>query len=135
MRIFLKIDDSSVRCERLNGHPREARLREGGAIVNLSSAAATIGSPGEFTWYAASKGAIAFVEYLTGLGDAVAFSAAIPRYISELGSPKSRSVIRDTRSRTFGPVSSGCASAMTCLTSECSGSTMQRKQSLMPAAA
>src|SRR5258708_33704205 len=31
---------------------------EGGAIVNLSSAAATIGSPGEFTWYAASKGAI-----------------------------------------------------------------------------
>lgn len=31
---------------------------KGGAIVNLSSAAATIGSPGEFTWYAASKGAI-----------------------------------------------------------------------------
>jgi NAD(P)-dependent dehydrogenase (short-subunit alcohol dehydrogenase family) len=30
----------------------------GGAIVNLSSAAATIGSPGEFTWYAASKAAI-----------------------------------------------------------------------------
>jgi len=30
----------------------------GGAIVNLSSAAATLGSPGEFTWYAASKGAI-----------------------------------------------------------------------------
>jgi NAD(P)-dependent dehydrogenase (short-subunit alcohol dehydrogenase family) len=31
---------------------------EGGSIVNLSSAAATLGSPGEFTWYAASKGAI-----------------------------------------------------------------------------
>jgi NAD(P)-dependent dehydrogenase (short-subunit alcohol dehydrogenase family) len=31
---------------------------KGGAIVNLSSAAATLGSPGEFTWYAASKGAI-----------------------------------------------------------------------------
>jgi NAD(P)-dependent dehydrogenase (short-subunit alcohol dehydrogenase family) len=30
----------------------------GGAIVNLSSAAATLGSPGEFVWYAASKGAI-----------------------------------------------------------------------------
>jgi NAD(P)-dependent dehydrogenase (short-subunit alcohol dehydrogenase family) len=30
----------------------------GGAIVNLSSAAATLGSPGEFIWYAASKGAI-----------------------------------------------------------------------------
>lgn len=30
----------------------------GGVIVNLSSAAATLGSPGEFIWYAASKGAI-----------------------------------------------------------------------------
>ncbi len=31
---------------------------KGGAIVNLSSAAATLGSPGEFVWYAASKGAV-----------------------------------------------------------------------------
>lgn len=31
---------------------------KGGAIVNLSSAAATMGSPGEFVWYAASKGAV-----------------------------------------------------------------------------
>ena len=31
---------------------------EGGAIVNISSVAAEIGSPGEFVWYAASKGAI-----------------------------------------------------------------------------
>ena len=30
----------------------------GGVIVNLSSAAATLGSPGEYIWYAASKGAI-----------------------------------------------------------------------------
>jgi NAD(P)-dependent dehydrogenase (short-subunit alcohol dehydrogenase family) len=30
----------------------------GGAIVNLSSAAATLGAPGEFVWYAASKAAI-----------------------------------------------------------------------------
>jgi NAD(P)-dependent dehydrogenase (short-subunit alcohol dehydrogenase family) len=30
----------------------------GGVIVNISSAATTIGSPGEYTWYAASKGAI-----------------------------------------------------------------------------
>lgn len=30
----------------------------GGALVNLSSAAVWIGSPGEFTWYAASKAAI-----------------------------------------------------------------------------
>lgn len=30
----------------------------GRAIVNISSAAATLGSPGEYVWYAASKGAI-----------------------------------------------------------------------------
>jgi NAD(P)-dependent dehydrogenase (short-subunit alcohol dehydrogenase family) len=30
----------------------------GGAIVNLSSGAATIGSPGEYVWYAASKAAV-----------------------------------------------------------------------------
>jgi len=30
----------------------------GGAIVSLSSAAATLGSPGEFVWYAASKAAV-----------------------------------------------------------------------------
>lgn len=31
---------------------------KGGVIVNLSSAAATLGSPGEYIWYAASKGGI-----------------------------------------------------------------------------
>ena len=31
---------------------------KGGAIVNISSGAATIGSPGTYVWYAASKGAI-----------------------------------------------------------------------------
>lgn len=31
---------------------------KGGAIVNLSSMAASLGAPGEYTWYAASKGAI-----------------------------------------------------------------------------
>jgi NAD(P)-dependent dehydrogenase (short-subunit alcohol dehydrogenase family) len=35
-----------------------ARGGKGGAIVNLSSAAAILGSPGEFVHYAASKGAI-----------------------------------------------------------------------------
>lgn len=35
-----------------------ARGGKGGAIVNLSSVAATLGAPGEFVWYAASKGAI-----------------------------------------------------------------------------
>jgi NAD(P)-dependent dehydrogenase (short-subunit alcohol dehydrogenase family) len=31
---------------------------QGGAIINISSVAARIGSPGEYVWYAASKGAI-----------------------------------------------------------------------------
>lgn len=31
---------------------------QGGAIVNISSGAATLGSPDEYVWYAASKGAI-----------------------------------------------------------------------------
>ena len=31
---------------------------KGGAIVNVSSGAASLGSPGEFVWYAASKGAV-----------------------------------------------------------------------------
>jgi NAD(P)-dependent dehydrogenase (short-subunit alcohol dehydrogenase family) len=31
---------------------------KGGVIINLSSAAATLGAPGEYTWYAASKGGI-----------------------------------------------------------------------------
>jgi NAD(P)-dependent dehydrogenase (short-subunit alcohol dehydrogenase family) len=30
----------------------------GGAIVNISSAAASLGSPGEYVWYAAAKGAV-----------------------------------------------------------------------------
>ncbi|TQV79581.1 SDR family oxidoreductase [Denitrobaculum tricleocarpae] len=44
---------------------REAVLRmsgkhggAGGGIVSISSGAATLGSPGEFVWYAASKGAV-----------------------------------------------------------------------------
>jgi NAD(P)-dependent dehydrogenase (short-subunit alcohol dehydrogenase family) len=32
--------------------------KPGGAIVNISSRAPKIGSPGEYTWYAASKGAV-----------------------------------------------------------------------------
>jgi len=31
---------------------------KGGGIVNISSGAATLGSPGEYVWYAASKGAV-----------------------------------------------------------------------------
>jgi NAD(P)-dependent dehydrogenase (short-subunit alcohol dehydrogenase family) len=43
---------------------------KGGVIVNISSGAATIGSPGEYTWYAASKGAIDV--FTLGLGREVA---------------------------------------------------------------
>lgn len=42
----------------------------GGAIVNVSSAAATLGSPGEYVWYAASKGAVDAMTY--GLAKEVA---------------------------------------------------------------
>lgn len=49
----------SLLCCR-EGVRRMARSRggRGGAIVLLSSGAATLGSPGEFVWYAASKGAV-----------------------------------------------------------------------------
>src|SRR3546814_1065403 len=57
---------------------------QGGAIVNLSSGAATIGSPGEYVWYAASKGAI---DSLTiGLarenaGEGVRVNAVAPGFV------------------------------------------------------
>ena len=35
-----------------------ARGGPGGSLVNISSVAASVGSPGEYVWYAASKGAI-----------------------------------------------------------------------------
>lgn len=35
-----------------------ARGGSGGAIVNVSSGASTLGSPGEYVWYAATKGAV-----------------------------------------------------------------------------
>jgi NAD(P)-dependent dehydrogenase (short-subunit alcohol dehydrogenase family) len=43
---------------------------KGGVIINLSSAAATLGAPGEYTWYAASKGGID--AFTTGLAKEVA---------------------------------------------------------------
>ena len=36
----------------------KSRGGQGGAIVNISSAAATLGSTGEFVWYAATKGGV-----------------------------------------------------------------------------
>jgi NAD(P)-dependent dehydrogenase (short-subunit alcohol dehydrogenase family) len=43
---------------------------KGGVIINLSSAAASMGSPGEYTWYAASKGGID--SFTVGLAKEVA---------------------------------------------------------------
>lgn len=43
---------------------------KGGVIINLSSAATTIGSAGDYTWYAATKGAID--SFTLGLGREVA---------------------------------------------------------------
>ncbi|MET0339868.1 MAG: SDR family oxidoreductase [Polyangiales bacterium] len=39
-------------------HMARSRGGRGGGIVSISSGAATLGSPGEFVWYAASKGAV-----------------------------------------------------------------------------
>lgn len=47
-----------------------ARGGKGGAIVNISSMAAALGSAGEYVWYAASKGAID--SFTLGLGREVA---------------------------------------------------------------
>jgi NAD(P)-dependent dehydrogenase (short-subunit alcohol dehydrogenase family) len=57
---------------------------QGGAIVMISSAAATLGGPGEYVWYAASKGATDSMTY--GLskelaGDAIRVNAVQPGLI------------------------------------------------------
>ncbi len=56
----------------------------GGAIVNLSSGAATIGSAGEYVWYAAAKGAVD--SFTIGLakevaGEAIRVNAVAPGFV------------------------------------------------------
>ena len=56
----------------------------GGAIVNLSSGAATIGSPGQYVWYAAAKGAVD--SFTLGLskevaGEGIRVNAVAPGFV------------------------------------------------------
>ena len=57
---------------------------QGGAIVNLTSGAATIGSPGEYVWYAAAKGAVN--SFTLGLskevaGEGIRVNAVAPGFV------------------------------------------------------
>jgi NAD(P)-dependent dehydrogenase (short-subunit alcohol dehydrogenase family) len=57
----------------------------GGAIVNISSGAATLGSPGEYVWYAAAKGGVD--SFTLGLakevaGEGIRVNAVAPGFIA-----------------------------------------------------
>lgn len=57
----------------------------GGAVVNVSSGAASLGSPGEYVWYAASKGAVdSFTQGLSKevAGEGIRVNAVSPGMIA-----------------------------------------------------
>jgi NAD(P)-dependent dehydrogenase (short-subunit alcohol dehydrogenase family) len=81
---------------------------KGGAIVNISSAAANLGSPGEYVWYAASKGAID--SFTIGLakevaGDGIRVNAVAPGMIeTEIHELSTGDVARKERIRPMIPM-------------------------------
>jgi NAD(P)-dependent dehydrogenase (short-subunit alcohol dehydrogenase family) len=81
---------------------------KGGAIVNISSAAANLGSPGEYVWYAASKGAID--SFTIGLakevaGDNIRVNAVAPGMIeTEIHELSTGDVARKERIRPMIPM-------------------------------
>jgi NAD(P)-dependent dehydrogenase (short-subunit alcohol dehydrogenase family) len=56
--ININLTGNILVCREAVKHMSTKHGGKGGVIINLSSAAATLGSPGEYTWYAASKGGI-----------------------------------------------------------------------------
>jgi NAD(P)-dependent dehydrogenase (short-subunit alcohol dehydrogenase family) len=56
--IAINLTGTILVCREAVKHMSTKHGGKGGVIVNLSSAAATLGSPGEYTWYAASKGGV-----------------------------------------------------------------------------
>lgn len=56
--VQINLDGTLYCCREAARRMARSRGGSGGSIVNLSSAAATLGSPGEFVWYAATKGGV-----------------------------------------------------------------------------